>query len=107
MIVLLDRFLWCSSFDWLQYNLITLMLKIYENHGHIGKGETQSGRISYVEGLGDFSLCIFIVALGFILYSQIICFLQYSFKSETRPEVCEGGIKMYFNFINARFEVAF
>lgn len=71
------------------------------------KRETQSGRRSYVEGLGDFSLCIFMVALGFILYLHIICFLQYSFKSETRPELCEGGRKIYFNFINARFEVAF
>lgn len=106
VIVLLDRFLWCSSSDWLQYNLISVMLKIYENHCHIGKGETQSSR-TYVEGLGHFSLCIFMVALGFILYLQLICFLQYSFKPETRSELCEGGRKMYLNFINARFEVAF
>lgn len=47
------------------------------------------------------------VALGFILYLRIICFLQCSFKSETRSELCEAGRKRYFEFLNARFEVAF
>lgn len=106
VIVLLDRLLSRSSSDWLQYNLISVMLKIYENHCHIGKGETQSSR-TYAEGLGHFSLCIFVVALGFILYLLTICFLQYSFKSETRSELWERGRKTYLNFINARFEVAF
>lgn len=60
-----------------------------------------------MDGLGSFSLCIFMVALGFVLYFQIICFLQFSFKSEASSELCEGGRKMCFNVINARLEVAF
>lgn len=35
------------------------------------------------------------------------CFLQYSFKFETKSELCEEGRKMYLNFTNAGFEVAF
>lgn len=82
------------------------MLKICENHGHIGKEGTQSSRRSYVEGLGGlFSLHLHGCFGVHSFFTD--CFLQYAFKSEARPELCEAGRKMYFYFLNARFEVAF
>lgn len=48
------------------------MLKIDENHGHTGKGETQSSKRSYVKGLRGFPPCIFMVALGFFIYRLFV-----------------------------------